>query len=172
MRTLFLVLLSASLLSAEVLEVIKLYRPLSLKGTESFTENKDGEVLEAGVFSAPAVLSGAMPEDILAALTQPYVIQSYGKSYESKECNLFTLSNSTATAKQLNGQHFEITLTLDPAQKMDLNQEELTTLLTKSIRNTFTNYFNSSDVPLEFDLYLTTDETRPQEPTLQFTCGG
>ena len=166
MRIILFLLITLGLLNAEVLQVVKLYRPLSLKGTESFSETKEGKVIEAGIFSAPAVVSGAMPEDILAALTHPFEIRSYGKSYEPKECNIFTLSNSTATAKQLSENYFQITLQIDPDQKTDLSQEELVDLFVRAIRNTFTNYFISNDEPLEFDLFV------GSQSSMRFTCGG
>ena len=62
---------SACFASATTLEVLRVFQPLSLHGTDIDHEFK-GESVQAHIFARPMVLSGAMPENLVLAVATPH----------------------------------------------------------------------------------------------------
>lgn len=91
--TLFLALVT--LAGATTLEVLRVYQPLSLHGTDVDHEF-EGQAIPAQVFARPMVLSGAMPENLIAAIAIPHQMPSTF-NFEVKECNLLVLFNVGVT---------------------------------------------------------------------------
>ena len=74
---------------AIMLEVYKVYRPISLHGTD-VAEDFEGEVVQAKVISQTIVVTGAQPEGLLAAIAAPHRLEG-SKTYRLKEDNLLVL---------------------------------------------------------------------------------
>ncbi|HCQ80352.1 MAG TPA: hypothetical protein DIV46_10285, partial [Verrucomicrobiales bacterium] len=86
MRTILTLLLaSASFASATTLEVLRVFQPLSLHGTDVDHEFK-GEAIQARIFARPMVLSGAMPENLVLAVATPHRMPATF-NYDVNECN-------------------------------------------------------------------------------------
>jgi hypothetical protein len=74
---------------ATTLEVLSVYQPLSLHGTD-IDHEFEGEAIQAQIFSTPFVLSGAMPENLVAAIAKPHRLPG-PVNYDIKESNLLVL---------------------------------------------------------------------------------
>lgn len=78
-----------SLASATTLEVLQVFQPISLHGTD-VDHDFEGQHIQARVFPRPMVLSGAMPENLVAAIASPHRMPA-SNNYEVKESNLLVL---------------------------------------------------------------------------------
>ncbi len=91
-RLLALGLMSVGAAAASTIMVVPVFEPLSLRSTDgddAFAEV--GEALQATVISRPMALTGAFPEDLLAAIRTPHQIPTNNPNYQVKEANLMIL---------------------------------------------------------------------------------
>ncbi|MGE9267110.1 MAG: hypothetical protein ACQKBY_03345 [Verrucomicrobiales bacterium] len=94
---LLLVLISAPLFGV-TLDVVKVFHPISLHGTDSAEADESGEAVQVAVMSRPMALSGAFPEVLVDAVARSYRMEG-SPNYAVKECNLFELCQITAGAR-------------------------------------------------------------------------
>ena len=84
------------------LEVCQVHQPLSLHGTDVVTEF-EGDQIQAGIFSNPAVLSGAMPESLISAVAAPYRFAP-SEHFKVPESNLLVLCGISLSAEESEGE--------------------------------------------------------------------
>jgi hypothetical protein len=75
--------------SATTLEILEVFQPVSLHGTDVVAEF-EGEAVQARVMARPLVLTGAMPETLVAAVGTPLQLPAT-LNYAVPECNLLAL---------------------------------------------------------------------------------
>jgi len=88
-RFILLPFLLLGLAQGTTLEVVQVFQPLSLHGTD-IDHNFEGKPIRAQIFSSPFVLSGAMPETLVASVAAPHRMPG-SENYGVKESNLLAL---------------------------------------------------------------------------------
>ena len=122
---------------ASTLDVVKIYHPVSLHGTDSAAEESGGEVFQAGVFSRPLALSGAFPEALVDAVARPFQMEG-SESYKVKECNLMVLCG-LAVSCELEDQKLRIELDVSKMKlpkEVEMNASLVVKLAVKAIQKT------------------------------------
>lgn len=117
-KFILLLLCVASFAKAVTLDVVNIYQPLSLHGTDAAEEGQNKDVMQAAIFSRPMALSGAFPEILVQSVARPFHMEG-SESYKVKECNLFALSGIGITAVM---EEKDLLITLD-VEKMDISKE-------------------------------------------------
>ncbi len=150
MRTFFLLpLLLMGLASATTLEVLQVYQPVSLHGTDMDHEF-EGEHIQARVFSVPMVLGGAMPENLVAAISKPLRMPPVD-NYKVKECNLLVLYRIELHAS-LEEEIIVVTFDLTRMKAHEDVELPVRTVLELSIvalKTTLTEYHQSENDPIK-----------------------
>ena len=96
-KVISLLLLLCGLTRGITLEVCLVQQPLSLHGTDVVTEFR-GNDIQAGIYSSPVVLSGAMPEALISAVAAPHRFPP-SEHFSVPESNLLVLCGITLTAE-------------------------------------------------------------------------
>lgn len=130
---------------AVTLEVINLYQPLSLHGTDGVGEDHlEGEdPFQAAVMPRPFAVTGAIPEDLVKAVATPHAIPSNGLAYAVKDANLLSLCKIALKVEMSGG---KLLVRLDVAEleipeEVDLTSRQILRLAIKAIRMTLLDYF-------------------------------
>lgn len=128
---------------ATTISVVPVFEPLSLHGTDvdgDITET--GEALQATVTSRPMALTGAFPEDLVAAVRTPHLIPSNNPNYKVNEANLLVLCGIRVAA-ELTGRDLQVTLDITnlaiPAE-VDLTSRQVIKLILVAVRKTLEAY--------------------------------
>ncbi|MDA0766906.1 MAG: hypothetical protein O3A92_08810 [Verrucomicrobia bacterium] len=165
MRTTVLALLCLlpAALSAITIEVVRLYQPLSLHGTDGAGEEEaDHMVLQAAVLERPMALAGAIPEDLVKAVGEPCRIASNSPAYTVEEANLLILSKIKMEVEMLEER---LLVKLDVSElampeEVDLTARQALVLSIRAIRKTLEAYFAHSDEKVHWEVRITgTDES-------------
>jgi len=162
---------------ATTLMMVPVYEPLSLQGTDGDAAVIDvGEALQACVVSRPMVLSGAMPEDLIAAIRSPHLIPTNSPNYKVQEVNLLVLCKILIDAEMTESGLF---VRLDVGQldippDVDLTTRQILRLTIIAVRKTLEAYQNPQNRPLNVTLTIEgADEAKAtlRELNVQFTLG-
>jgi hypothetical protein len=159
MRTTFLALLCLlpAMLSGITVEVVRLYQPLSLHGTDGAGDvEDDDEVLQAAVMSRPMALAGAIPEDLVKAVGDPCKIESNSPAYDLEEANLLILCKIELSVEMLEER---LLVKLDLSQmtipeEIDLTARQMLTLSIRAIRKTLEAYFAHTDEKIHWEVRI------------------
>jgi hypothetical protein len=138
--------------------VVPVYEPLSLHGTDGDEAISDtGEALQACVMARPMALSGAFPEDLIAAIRSPHLLPSNNENYKVREANLLVLCGITIEPVMREGVlHIALDVTnLSIPAEVDLTSKQIVKLTIVAIRKTLENYQAGQDSPLEVMLSIT-----------------
>jgi hypothetical protein len=142
-----LALISILLLSphsqATTINVVPVFEPLSLHGTDSGEAVSDvGETLQACVVSRPMALSGAFPESLADAIRSPHQIPSNSPNYNTREANLLVLCNvgisGELSQSGLNVRFQVAQLSIPPG--IDLTSKQVLKLAIIALRKTLESY--------------------------------
>lgn len=147
-KILLLALAFITTASATTLELVKVFQPLSLHGTDMALEF-EGEDVQAAVRSVPMVLSGAMPEALIDSIAKPHKLQS-SENYKIPEANLLVLYNVTLNAELKEG---EIVITFDVSklkvpQKVDLSIITVVKLGIKAVKMSLAEFHHPESEPI------------------------
>ena len=123
---------SACFASATTLEVLRVFQPLSLHGTDVDHEFK-GEAVQAHIFARPMVLSGAMPENLVLAVATPHRMPAIF-NYDVNECNLLTLFQIEISGIMGDSGELEVAFDLTKMQAPDGVDLSIRTVLSLSIQ--------------------------------------
>jgi hypothetical protein len=154
----FLVLLILTLpLCGTTISVVPVFEPLSMHGTdvdEGITET--GEALQATVASRPMALSGAMPEDLIAAIRSPHKLPSNNPNYLVTEANLLVLCDIGIRAET---REEGLQIVLDVArlvvpEGVDLTGRQVLKLALVAIRKTLEEYQAPQTEPLKVNIVI------------------
>ena len=144
MKTLMLMVLSLFCCHATVIDVVTIYQPVSLHGSDVNDEVDDmGEALQAAILSRPMALTGAFPEVLVESIAMPHQLPTNNPNYVIKEVNLAVLCGLKLSAEQVeNGSlHVEINIAnLGIPADVDLTVRQVLKLASASIRKTLTEY--------------------------------
>lgn len=141
-RTIALLLASASLSVASTKSVYKIWQPLSLHGTDvdSVVGSESG-VDYAVLMSRPVVLSDALPEGLVYAISMKHKMPSVG-GYSEPEANLLELFKLKLNAR-LSEEQLEVTIDVKNAVTpagIDVSLKNAIELTFVAIRRTLGEY--------------------------------
>jgi len=138
-----------SLASGTTLDVLRVFQPISLHGTDVDHLFED-EHLQARVFSRPMVLSGAMPESLVSAIASPYRMPATD-NYKVKESNLLALYQI-----QVSGDFLEEVLVvgfdlsqMKAPEGLELPVRTVLRLSIEALKQTLTDYHHAENDPLK-----------------------
>ncbi|MCH2063720.1 MAG: hypothetical protein MK194_08345 [Roseibacillus sp.] len=156
LRVLALLLLLPSIVSGVTLEVVNLYQPLSLHGTDGVGESLgEDDPVQAAVMSRPYAVTGAMPEDLVKAVGSPHRITSNGDGYVVEDANLLNLCKIELSAEMKNTRllvRLDVSK-LELPEELDLTARQVVTLSIVAIEYTLKDYFrNSKDEDLRVSI--------------------
>ncbi len=100
-KTLLLLFCCVGMSQGVTLDVVRIYQPLSLHGTDSAEEDKNGDAVQAAIYSRPMALSGAFPEELVSSVGHPFRMVGT-PPYKVKECNLLALCHISVHAVMKN----------------------------------------------------------------------
>lgn len=144
-------------LSAVTVEVVRLYQPISLHGTDGAGDEDGDEVMQAAVMSRPMALAGAIPEDLVKAVGDPCKISSNSPAYTIEEANLLLICKIGLSVEMLEDRllvRLDISKLAMP-EEVDLTARQVLTMSIKSIRRTLEAYFSHSDENLPWEVRIT-----------------
>ncbi|MEJ6581632.1 MAG: hypothetical protein QNL68_17750 [Akkermansiaceae bacterium] len=141
MRKVFLLLsILCGMTFGITLEVCEIHQPLSLHGTDVDTQFQ-GDQIQAGIFSSPAVLSGAMPESLISAVAAPYRFAP-SEHFKIPESNLLVLCGISLTADESEGEIvavFDLTKLAMP-EEVELSVHTVLKLSIEALKKTLRAY--------------------------------
>ncbi len=144
LRVLLLLLLLPPTASGVTLEVVNLYQPLSLHGTDGVGESLgEGDPVQAAVMSRPYVVTGAMPEDLVKAVGAPHRVASNGDGYVVEDANLLSLCKINLTAEMTDARllvRLDVSK-LELPEELDLSARQVVTLSIMAVEHTLRDYF-------------------------------
>ena len=144
-RVLAVLLLLPALVSGVTLEVVNLYQPLSLHGTDGIGESLgENDPVQAAVMSRPYAVTGAMPEDLVKAVGAPHRIASNGDGYDVRDANLLNLCKIELSAEMKNTRllvRLDVSK-LEVPEELDLTARQVLTLSIMAIEHTLKDYFS------------------------------
>lgn len=173
---LLLLLLFPGILSAITIEIVRLYQPLSLHGTDGAGEEDDDMVLQAAVMSRPMALAGAIPEDLVKAIGEPCKVPSNSPAYTVEEANLLCLCK-VGLAVEMVDSRLIVRLdvgALEMPEEVDLTSRQMLSLTIRAIRKTLEAYYTHDGEHLAWEVRITgADERRASLRNLsaKFTIG-
>jgi len=162
MRIAALFLSCVAPLAATTIQVVPVYEPLSLHGTDvddAITET--GEALQATVMPRPMALSGAIPEDLVMAIARPHRLPSNDPRYKVVEANLLVLCGIAVDAELTrDGLRVGLDISrLSIPEEVDLTVRQLLKLAIVAVRKTLEVYQEPQRDPLRVSLRIAgTDE--------------
>ena len=157
--TIWLGLILAS--QAITLEVYKVFRPISLHGTD-VAEEFEGEVIQAKVISQAMVITGAQPEALLEAIGAPHRLTGTD-SYLPKEDNLLVLCGIGISAK-VDGKNVTVKFDLAKVkvpEQVEISVRTVLKLAINSVRDTLKSFHLPEDGPMKVSPAAATASTKP-----------
>jgi len=147
--------IATTLCSASVREILTVYQPLSFHGTDT-AETFGKEVIQAGVKPTPMVLSGAMPEVLVAAVAHPHRLAFIG-NYPFEENNLLALCKIELNAEIEDREllvSFDVSKVAIP-EEVDLSIRTILQLSIKAVQRTLKMYYLEDDQPKTYRIEIT-----------------
>ncbi|NNC90381.1 MAG: hypothetical protein HKN82_18150 [Akkermansiaceae bacterium] len=161
MRTEILaVLLGCLPVAASTIEVVRLFQPLSLHGTDgSGDEDEAGEPLQAAVMPRPFALGGAIPEDLVKAVARPCEIGTNSPGYEVQESNLIILCGiGLAVSFEEESETLVVTFDvkeLSIPEDVDLTARQVLKLSIRAVQRSLEDYFSHGEHTLKWKVAIT-----------------
>jgi hypothetical protein len=149
--TLIALLLSSGAF-ATTISVVPVYEPISLHGSDVDDIISDtGEALQATVLARPMALTGAFPEDLVAAIRTPHQLPTNNPNYKVTEANLLVLCNVGIRAETTDE---GLLVSLDVSQlsipvEVDLTSRQLLKLTLVALQRTLEVYQSPQMEPLK-----------------------
>lgn len=153
-----LLLLWPLAVSASTIEVIRLYQPLSLHGTDGVGDHEEiDELLQASVMDAPFALSGATPEDIVEAVGRPHKIRANTPNYKVDEANLVILAGVSLDAEL---EDAKLLIRIDVSKlsipvNVDLTSRQILKMTILAIQRTLEEYYSHGRDSLFCEIEIT-----------------
>ena len=151
-----LFLASITLAGATTLDVLRVYQPLSLHGTD-VDHDFEGQPVAARIFARPMVLSGAMPENLVAAIATPHRMPSTF-NYDVKECNLLTLYGVDVTGSMVDSGELVVAFNLAKVkipEGVELPLRTVLKLSIKALKQTLSEYHHVENKPMKVKITIT-----------------
>ena len=148
-------LASLGLSPASTLEVFRIFQPLSLHGTD-VDADFEGEAVQARVLSRPMVLSGALPEGVVAAVGASHRMPAV-PNYTEPECNLLQLYGVEIYGLLVAENNLTVTLDLKKAKvpaKVNLPIRTVLRLAISALKKTLKDFHHSQNNSLKVRLVI------------------
>lgn len=139
-NVLFFLTLLCGLSRGITLEVCTVHQPLSLHGTDVVT-SFEGDQIQAGIYSSPAVLFGAMPESLINAVAAKHRFAP-SEYFKFPESNLLVLCGITLSAEVLRAETvavFDLSKLKIP-EEVDLTARVVLKLAIQALKRTLMDY--------------------------------
>ena len=153
-----LLCLFPALLPAITIEVVRVYQPISLHGTDGAGDVEDDEeVLQAAVMARPMALAGAMPEDLVKAVAEPCRILANTPAYQVEEANLLILCGIDLSVEMLEERllvKLDISR-LELREEIDLTARQALILAIRAVRKTLEGYYAHGGEKLFWEVRIT-----------------
>ena len=154
--------------SGITIEVVRLYQPLSLHGTDAAGDNETlEEVVQASVMSRPLAIAGAIPEDLVKAVAEPCKIMSNSPAYTLDEANLLILCKIGLTVQIVDDLlivRLDVSKLAIP-EDIDLSSRQILRLSITAIRKTLEHYYAQIDEAIEWKVVI--EGTGPKNKSLK-----
>ena len=150
--SLWLAMIVAS--QAITLEIYKVFRPISLHGTD-VAEEFEGEIIQAKVIAQTMVVSGAQPEGLLAAISAPHRLVG-SESYKLNEDNLLVLCGIGMTSRS-DGQNIAVKIDLGKMkipEEVEIPIRTVLKLAIKSVKETLKGFHTPEDGPMKVKIEI------------------
>lgn len=140
------------------IEVVRLYQPLSLHGTDGAGDDEQlDEVMQAAVMSRPMAVSGAIPEDLVGAVAEPYKIPSNSPAYTVPEANIIVICKLEVKS-EIKDERLVVTFDLSNfmiPEDVDLTARQVMRLSITAVRRTLEHYYSQIEEDLEWRVVIT-----------------
>ena len=139
---------------AITLEIYKVFRPISLHGTD-VAEEFEGEIIQAKVISQTMVVTGAQPEGLLAAISAPHRLVGSG-SYLPKEDNLLVLCGIGMTSIS-DGRNLTVKIDLAKMKiptEVEIPVRTVLKLAIRSVKETLKGFHTPEDGPMKVKIEI------------------
>lgn len=150
-----LILASIGLAGGTTLDVMQVYQPLSLHGTDVDFEF-EGEAIQARVMPRPMVLSGALPEGLVEAIGAAHQMPPV-PNYNVSECNLLRLYGISISGEVTGETKVSVTLDLSKTRvpkEVDLPVRTIVKLTISALKKTLNANHHPENKPLKVKLSL------------------
>ena len=150
-----LLLASVGLSCATTLEVVQVYQPLSLHGTD-VDYDFEGEAIQARVLSRPMVLSGALPEGLVTAVASPHKMPAV-PNYDVPESNLLRLYGLEMMGEMTGEAELKVVIDLSGKKvpkDVELSLRTVLKLSISALKKTLKDYHFAENKPLRVTLEL------------------
>jgi hypothetical protein len=145
---------------ATVIEIVPIYQPVSLHGSDIDDEVDvdSGESLQAAIMSVPMALTGDFPEVLVRSVALPLRLQSNNQNYDIAEVNLCQLCGVKIEVEIDDPQECKIAIdvsALHLPKEIDLTSRQVVKLVAAAIRRTLTDYNKNQKKDLQVTLAIT-----------------
>ena len=156
--------LSPFSLRAETLEMVLIYQPLSLHGTDGSGEMDETDAaLPASVLPRPMVMSGALPEELVDAVQESHKVATKSVGYKVEEANLLALCGIRVEVELKEKRLFvQMDVSkLEIPEEVDLTVRQILKLGIIAIRKTLAAYYEGTEDKslCQIEIVGTTEET-------------
>jgi hypothetical protein len=174
----FFLLVSSAL--ATVIEIVAVYQPISLHGSDVDDEvdADSGESLQAAIMSVPMALTGDFPEVLVRSVGSPLRLQSNIQNYDVTEVNLCQLCKVKLDAEIVSPQECKVEIdvsALDLPKEIDLTSRQVVKLVAAAVRRTLTDFNKNQkkDIQVTLRIIGTVDKNATlQNLNCQYTVSG
>jgi hypothetical protein len=172
-KTALLALLLTTPIFATTISVVPVHEPVSLHGTDVDGMIADtGEALQATVIARPMALTGAFPEDLVAAIRTPHKLPTNNPNYKVEEANLLILCN-VGIGAELTEEGLLVKIDVSELSiplEVDITSRQLLRLTLVALRRTLEEYHRPQTEPLKVIVAITgTTENNASLMDLQVT---
>lgn len=154
-KCLFLILFVVVFAKGTTLDVVNIFQPLSLHGTDAAGEGLSEDAEQAAIFSRPMALSGAFPEVLVQSVARPFHMEG-SPHYKVEECNLFVLCDIGITVK-LEDELLLVTLDVEKMsipKEIKLTGRAIVNLCVKAVQKTLWAYPMAEDESLKCKIVI------------------
>ncbi len=144
MKTCILWFLSLCFTHASVIQVVQIFQPISLHGSD-VNDEVDGidEALQAAVLSRPMALTGGFPEVLVESVAKPHQLPTNNPNYQIKEVNLVVLCGVMLNASIDDDGVLQVEINignLKIPEDVDLTARQVLKIVSVAIRKTLIDY--------------------------------
>jgi hypothetical protein len=144
MKALYFLIFSAMLVRATVIDVVQVFQPISLHGSDVGDEVDDtGESLQASILSRPMALTGGFPEVLVESIAMPHELPTNNENYKIKEVNLVVICGLKIDAELDDDGMLLVEINIANMvipEEIDMTARQVLRLIAGSIKKTLLEY--------------------------------
>lgn len=144
MKMICCLICSVLMVHATVIDVVQIYQPISLHGSDVDDEVDDtGESLQASILSRPMALTGAFPEVLVESIAMPHALPTNNENYNIKEVNLVVICGLKIQAELDDDGMLLVEINIANLvipEEIDMTARQVLRLVSGSIKKTLVEY--------------------------------